>query len=964
MVKKKAKQASSEVKKPKTTVRVTKSEAKLLPKLSLFFFDRPRFTAILMLAVFLFGAASYTTLLKREGFPSISIPVASINGTYFVNDPAKVDADVTKPITEVALKQEGAQTVSSQSFGNFFNIFVQYKEGTDAQAEANKLEEAIKSQNILPANAGVVFTVPVFGATGASTKQIDLGISFTDQKGGKTTEQLTIEAQKFADDLKAKNLSLVKDVFILNPFEKATNPFTGQEQTVQKSFDRFGERVNDTNNFYNSVFVAVTKTDGADVIKLDDQVRAATSEIIAGESYAGYGANISASYASAIKDNIGELQKVLLEGLIVVLLVGSIVIAVRASIVTVLSMITVLSATLGVLFLLGYTLNVITLFAIILSLSLIVDDTIIMVEAIDAQRRRQKNARDAVEVATRRVSGAMIAATSTAALSFAPLIFVGGVLGSFIRAIPITIISALLISLFVALVFIPLLARFLLLGKNQMGEEGVKEMAAGIESKIAEFIAKPMRWGHDSRKRLVFVGLTAVFIGFSFIAASAFIGRNVIFNIFPPSKDANDIQVALTFNPGTDIKAAQIIADQSDALVGEQLGVNFNEATYYGVANERDASLQVSLISYNERDVRAPELVKQLQDAFDESGLPVKAAVAQIDAGPPASAFAVRIESDKRAESFVLAADIAKFLDGKELVRPSGEKAVVENVTVGSSDVFARTDGKLGVTVTAGFDGTDTTTLVNLTKTAMEAEFTPEKVASYGLEKDALVYDFGQESENQDSFATLAIAFPALLFVIYLLLTIQFKSLLQPLLIFMAIPFSLFGITLGLYLTNNPFSFFAMLGFFALIGLSIKNTILLTDYANQARRAGMSGVDAAIEALRERFRPLIATSLTAVVSLIPLALQSPFWEGLAVVLICGLLSSTFLVVVVFPYYYLGAEFLRVHVSTKIGFLWSVGLIAATAAAIATVPKFAGIVLFAYVALGVALLIRATSKKRA
>ena len=69
-------------------------------------------------------------------------------------------------------------------------------------------------------------------------------------------------------------------------------------------------------------------------------------------------------------------------------------------------------------------------------------------------------------------------------------------------------------------------------------------------------------------------------------------------------------------------------------------------------------------------------------------------------------------------------------------------------------------------------------------------------------------------------------------------------------------------------------------------------------------------MDAAHDALTERFRPLVATSLTAVVSLIPLALASPFWQALCVVLICGLLSSTFLVVTVFPYYYLGGEYLR------------------------------------------------------
>jgi multidrug efflux pump subunit AcrB len=155
-----------------------------------------------------------------------------------------------------------------------------------------------------------------------------------------------------------------------------------------------------------------------------------------------------------------------------------------------------------------------------------------------------------------------------------------------------------------------------------------------------------------------------------------------------------------------------------------------------------------------------------------------------------------------------------------------------------------------------------------------------------------------------------------LLIVIYLVLAFQFRSLLQPLLIFMAIPFSIFGVMGGLFITNNPISFFALLGFFALIGLSIKNTILLTDFANQSRRDGLNPVDAVLAALKERFRPLIATSLTAVLSLVPLAITSPFWEGLAVVLIFGLISSTILVLTVFPYYYLGVEFIRDHITPR------------------------------------------------
>jgi multidrug efflux pump subunit AcrB len=144
----------------------------------------------------------------------------------------------------------------------------------------------------------------------------------------------------------------------------------------------------------------------------------------------------------------------------------------------------------------------------------------------------------------------------------------------------------------------------------------------------------------------------------------------------------------------------------------------------------------------------------------------------------------------------------------------------------------------------------------------------------------------------------------------FLLLLYQFRSFVQPLLIFIAIPFSFFGVAAGLYYTDNPLSFFVLVGFFALIGIAVNNTILLTDFANQAKDAGADKYDAMADAVAARFRPLITTSLTSVVALIPLALSDPFWQSLAVTLIFGLLSSTFLVIVAFPYLYLVTEWLR------------------------------------------------------
>ena len=892
---------------------------KLLPKLSLFFFRRTWLSASLWLLVFCFGILSYTTLLKREGFPSINIPLIIVNGTYAVNDPAKVDGNVAGPVSEVALKQSGVSSVQTMSEGNFFTAVVQYKQSVNTKQAKADLQRAVDSQVKLPAGAKVEFNAPAFGVTGGDTRQIDAAISVYSDDNSASTEQLVAKADEVSKYLNEKHLTQVKTTFVHNPFEQVTDPASGQSIRIQRTFDTYGTVVGGKTSFHRSVLVDVTGSKDLDVIKLDDQLNATLKIMETKQQFAGYGTAISASNGPSIRESISELQRVLLEGLLAVLVIGSILIALRASVITVVSMLSVIAATTGLLYLIGYTLNVITLFAIILGLSLIVDDTIIMVEAIDASRKREKTALAVVSTATRKISRAMVAATLTAALSFSPLLFVGGILGTFIRAIPVTIISALLISLLIALIFIPLFSKFLLLGKKQLGNKGaVREIAAGTEARIAHAIAQPMLWAQHHRRREFGVGISAVLIGLAFIVAAGFVFSKVTFNIFPPTKDTNQLAVTITYPTGTSVQQAEQIANRADDITSRTLGQNFVNASYYGMANAQTAALYINIIPYTERSVTSVQLVNQLNHAFKGfDGASVRAA--QLDVGPPAGGFTVNILAQDRQKAEKLAQAVADYLNGHKLKRPSGTTATMTDAAVDNASVYNRFNGKPVVGVTADLGGTDTTTLTTLAQNDVKKEFDAKKLASYGLKSDAISFNIGEEQDNQNSFKTLALAFPIVLLVIFLLLAIQFRSLLQPLLIFMAIPFSLFGVTLGLYLTHNAFSFFAMLGFFALIGLSIKNTILLTDYANQSRRAGMSPIDAAVAALGERFRPLIATSLTAITSLIPLAVTSPFWQGLAVVLIFGLASSTLLVVTIFPYYYLGAEYLRLRIS-RAGFL--------------------------------------------
>ena len=228
-------------------------------------------------------------------------------------------------------------------------------------------------------------------------------------------------------------------------------------------------------------------------------------------------------------------------------------------------------------------------------------------------------------------------------------------------------------------------------------------------------------------------------------------------------------------------------------------------------------------------------------------------------------------------------------------------------------DVVARDDGRRYIEVRGRFDNSEVTSTTAAAQEFFEDNYGEAELAEIGLDADALGFDFGLETQNQEAFAALPIAFVIALIAMALVLIIQFRSSTQWLLVFTAIPFSFFGMFGGLLLTGNPLSFFVMLGVLGLIGIAVNNTILLVDFANQEVDGG-ADINAAIAtALRRRFRPLVATSLTTVGGLLPLALSDPFWEALAFTIIFGLLSSTFLVIVSFPYYYLTLEWIRLRV---------------------------------------------------
>ncbi|AET69529.1 cation/multidrug efflux pump [Desulfosporosinus orientis DSM 765] len=162
----------------------------------------------------------------------------------------------------------------------------------------------------------------------------------------------------------------------------------------------------------------------------------------------------------------------------------------------------------------------------------------------------------------------------------------------------------------------------------------------------------------------------------------------------------------------------------------------------------------------------------------------------------------------------------------------------------------------------------------------------------------------GEAKDIKDNFGDLGTAAIFALFAIYLILMLQFRSFLQPFIIFITIPLSLFGVIIGLFAFGQPLSFTALVGVVSLMGVVIKNAILLIEFINHARKEGLSVHDACFDAVSKRYRPIFLSAMTTVIGLVPLALSgSDLFEPLSVAIMCGLTVSTLLTLVIIPVVY-------------------------------------------------------------
>ncbi len=643
----------------------------------------------------------------------------------------------------------------------------------------------------------------------------------------------------------------------------------------------------------------------------------------------------------------------------------------------------------------GFSLNMITMFSLILIIGLVVDGAMIVGENIYFYFEQGQNPLGASKKGIFEVGTAVISADLTTISAFFPMIFIVGIMGELMSFLPWVVIFALVGSIIIDHFTLPVItSKFMRVSKKNHEMKRFSRIVF-VGNRFFPFLNKlyqpSLRWALFHRKRVVGMGIVAFFVALYLLLSGAIkvdffpkhnIGRfNVNFELpigtvvektneaakeieaiiagIPEVKeyistigDTGLIMSDLTevaggsgsgpefgkilINIGTDNERkhtqAEVIADLDKKLaqlpgiqysffeaemgppVGEPvairiLGDELDELKHISQVvqafleripgtrniqnsfheNEPQVSIQVDRTMAAKYGVTAQEITIQVMAAF------LGFEATEIMLGDELVDIRV-INKDKYRRNLedVLDTPITNALGGKV---PLGQLAKIE-MTSGVTSI-QRYNSRRSVTVTAGVEKGVTPQEIFAAHQKLMAETPPPQgyILEYG----------GEEEERERSFRSItSVMFLGLVFIFFIL-TAQFDSFKQPMIVLLSVPLSVIGVVSGLLITGLTFSFMAFIGVVALIGIVVNDAIVLVDFVNQRRRGGSDLLSALFEVGPRRLRPVILTTVTTIGGILPITLNlgggGVIWAPLGTTIIFGLLFATLLTLFVVPCMY-------------------------------------------------------------
>ena len=648
---------------------------------------------------------------------------------------------------------------------------------------------------------------------------------------------------------------------------------------------------------------------------------------------------------------------------------------VRATLIVAIAIPTSLVATFFGFYLMGFTINVLTLLALTVAIGLLVDDAIVVIEAITKELESGKPPMQAAYDGTRKVGLAVLAGTAATLAVFVPIAFMSGIVGRFFFQYGLAIVFSVTVSLIVALTLTPMLAsRVLKHGTTAFWLRPIELLWDGVDRVYGHIVswAVTLRYlvlllaagsvmvggwyaarvpsGFTSKAdRSEFQGTIELPLGIGITASSdvantvarALLDVEYIEDVFitigaGAQSDTNVLTLYASLTPKSDRTKSQfVIMDAARAAISSAaptaIKTSVLEVPWVSGTGSGGTDIDLILKGPNLEEIAAyaDELVKRMRahSAFSDprtsyqSGRPeAQILFNRLRAGDQGVSARTLASTSRIAFGGL---NVASFEDGGKRydvrLRLQGEQR--ESIADLSRVQVRGVDGRLvdvGSVASIQFasgpaqidrkDRSRKVSVLAITATGSslgEASKTLLKMIEEFPPPPGITFEMGGMAKNMAETA-VAIGFALLLafVVLYMVLASQFNSFVQPLIIMLTAPLSFSGAFAGLYYFGLESSLFAQIGLIGLMGIVMKNGILLVDRANQLMEEGMQGGDAIRQACPERLRPVLMTALSAIFGMVPVALATSdgaeWRNALGALLIGGLSTSTILTLLVVP----------------------------------------------------------------
>lgn len=1009
--------------------------------------NRPVTMIMILIAILLLGALG-TVSLPQALMPDMDFPYAYAMVTYGGAGPEEVNTMITTPMEQTLSALEGVKEMSSRSYEGMCFVILEFETGTDLNVAVNDMRERLSAlQSRLPDEASSptimkvnIDSMPVMRLYAASDKTVTELTEILDDNiiprlsriSGVASATMTGQAEDVVniefeqDKLSGYGLSL-STLGSMIAAENISYPSgtikNGHSEVIVRTYGQFSDTdeigdlpvtLNDGSvlrlkeistitygvddpdsitriNGQRGIGIRISKASDANIVEISNRVQAEMQSIM--EEYEGQlTMTVGFDQSSYVRRSISSVAQSALTGAILAIIVIFVFLRnVRSTLVIALSIPASMLATFGMMYVVGYTLNMMTLGALTLSIGMVVDNSVVVLENIFRLNSLGYDSKRAAIDGSGQVLLSVVASTLTSIVVYLPIAFSGGLAGMVFQSFAFTIILTLLCSLVVSITVVPTLSSKLL--DSSLSTEYMRIGPVFYRFKIITLFGKFIDWMTLRYKWLLYRGLkhrALIIILFIVIFVMSIFLVTLVEMELMPTMDQGVFTISIDMPYGTSLEDKDEYIGKIEEYMLDIPEIEYLTVNVQGAASSATMSssstIEGTLVHVSKRNRTTQEIVDQVEDHFKdlagaEISYSVTSAMGSSSATGGSADYTVNVtgnmidsvmsdteeltdeikklgcvysaENDMESgtpevkvilnrsnaanygiTSYQVASALSTALSGStsSRLRISGDEIdinlkLADRYTESIEDMKSvQITSARGINVSVGdiaeLEYDTSPSAIRKTsqnyQQSIQINFNDNVSVNQGTEQvKAVVDDFvfeegnfytegGQREQMMESFSNLGLALIVALGLVYIVLASQFESFILPIMVMMSIPFAMSGAFLLLFLTDSKLSMSSFTSLIVLVGIVVNNAIILIEFIDQNKEI-MGRNTAIIESGATRLRPILMTTITTILGMLPMALGlgegTEMMAPMALAIIGGLTMSTIVTLFLIPTLY-------------------------------------------------------------